>query len=112
MKRPRVIENVLVRGALRAPVGTVKIETPLLADPVFRSAPICWYIATMIRSQLKVSKRAIHFVCRSENQRRRILQSTDRFQHLQSSARVHVKIVARVDQAVRHRRLRGKMKNG
>ena len=106
----RVIEHILIGGALRAAVGAVKIERPLLADAGAQRG-IERLIARAVLLQRQIGKPAVDLVGGSEEQRRRIVQRADLLQQIQRAADVHFEIVERIGQAGGHRHLRREMKH-
>ncbi len=106
------LEHVLVRRALGAAIGRVEIERPAFADAVVADIRVDWHIGVGGPLQLHVGEIAIDLVRAREDEGHGLAAPAQRIQQAEGAAEVDVEILARVDQAGRHRDLGGEVEHG
>ena len=106
-----IVEDVLIGGALRAAVGRAKREPAMLANPVGLHRVVDRTPARAFEPQRQIGQAPVHLVGGREHDRRRFGQVPDGLEELERAAGVHREVVARIDEAGRHRHLAGQVED-
>src|SRR4051794_27602013 len=106
-----IVEDVLVGGALRAAIGRVEIERAILADALRAHRRIARQIGVVGRVEDDVGEIAVDLVGRGEDERGRVVPPAQRLEEAERALHVDVEILARRDEARRHRDLRREMEH-
>jgi hypothetical protein len=105
----RVVEDVLVRGALRTAIRAVKIDRARFADARHPRVGVRWDVTAFVGHELHVFQVAVHLVRRREQERWRFGQRAQRLQEVQRAAGVHHEIEYGIGEARRDGHLRGEV---
>src|SRR5215207_8690934 len=106
-----IVEDVLVGGALRAAIGRVEIERSILADALRAHRRIARQIGFVGLVEDNVGEIAVDLVGRGEDEGGRVVPPAQRLEQAERALHVDVEILARRDEARRHRDLRREMEH-